>query len=141
MSEDFAFSDRTKARFERPARLGDIDLCSGEWESPIRMIMGEMQTSIENGAYSVVQQVGFDVDKEELAKALAYSRDQFYKGYRAGFLKAHGTISEDLLSEIFGVLMKYAYKDTNKFKLGDQITYTPEEVIDILREKFIGGTE
>lgn len=51
------------------------------WESPIKAYMGELQVTIENGIYRAVQQCGFDVDKEELLKALQYDRQQYEKGY------------------------------------------------------------
>lgn len=52
------------------------------YESPIRMIVGEMQTKMEADTMSVIQRYGIDVDKEELIKALAYDREQYEKGYR-----------------------------------------------------------
>lgn len=56
------------------------------WESPIKAYMGELQVTIENGIYQAVQQCGFDVDKEELLKALQYDRQQYEKGYAAGHI-------------------------------------------------------
>ena len=52
------------------------------YESPIRMIADQMSTQVEADCVSVVQHYGFDVDKEELAKALAYDRDQYDKGFK-----------------------------------------------------------
>ena len=52
------------------------------YESPIRMIADQMSTQMEDDCVSVVQHYGFDVDKEELAKALAYDRDQYDKGFK-----------------------------------------------------------
>lgn len=51
------------------------------WESPVNIIMGEMQTQIEGDIYKAIQNVGIDVDKEELLKALQYDRQQYEKGY------------------------------------------------------------
>lgn len=51
------------------------------YESPITMIAGEVQTKMEGDCVRVVQSYGFDVNAEELAKALAYDRDQYDKGY------------------------------------------------------------
>lgn len=51
------------------------------YESPINQILGEMQTTYENECLKVVQSYGFDVNKEELIKALKYDRNQYAKGY------------------------------------------------------------
>lgn len=56
------------------------------YESPITKIYGEIQNEIikqdeEHLMYSVNQSVGYQVDKDELIKALRYDRDQYRKGY------------------------------------------------------------
>ena len=52
------------------------------YQSPIEVIMSKMNTSIEGAIYKAVQNVGVNVDKEELLKALRYDRDQYQKGYK-----------------------------------------------------------
>ena len=52
------------------------------YESPIRMIVGEMETKMEADTMSVIQRYGIDVNKEELIKALEYDRGQYEKGYQ-----------------------------------------------------------
>lgn len=54
------------------------------YESPINLMIGEINTKIEGGVLSAVQRAGVDVDKEELIRALAYDRGQYEKGYQAG---------------------------------------------------------
>lgn len=56
------------------------------YESPITMYMGQMQEEIEKQEteqllLTVNQTIGFDVNKEELIKALQYDREQYTKGY------------------------------------------------------------
>ncbi len=51
------------------------------YESPINQILGEMQITYENECLKAVQSYGFDVNKEELTKALMYDRNQYVKGY------------------------------------------------------------
>lgn len=51
------------------------------YESPITLINGELQLSLENGVYKAVRQTGVVVDKDELIKALKYDRGQYEKGY------------------------------------------------------------
>ena len=58
------------------------------WESPVNVIYGEMQTQIEEDIFKAIHNVGIDVDKEELLKALQYDRGQYEKGYSDGYAKA-----------------------------------------------------
>ena len=51
------------------------------YESPIKIITGKMQTQIDGDIYKAVQNVGINVDREELLKALEYDRGQYEKGY------------------------------------------------------------
>ena len=51
------------------------------YESPITLVADQMRTEMEANCVKVVQSYGFDVNAEELAKALAYDRDQYDKGY------------------------------------------------------------
>ena len=53
------------------------------YESPITLVADQMRTEMEANCVKVVQSYGFDVNAEELAKALAYDRDQYDKGYAA----------------------------------------------------------
>lgn len=54
------------------------------YNSPIEMILGEMQMQQEGEVLKAVQRVGVNVDKEELLKALQYDRGQYVKGYNDG---------------------------------------------------------
>lgn len=60
------------------------------YESPIKMITDDIIKDIaqkQDGCLvEYVHRVGFDVDKAELAKALAYDRHQYEKGYADGRL-------------------------------------------------------
>ena len=51
------------------------------YQSPIDVIMGQMHISYENEICKAVQNVGINVDKNELLKALQYDRGQYQKGY------------------------------------------------------------
>jgi hypothetical protein len=55
-----------------------------DYISPITQYISDMQMEYENGVLKAVHNVGFHVDKEELAKALAYDRGQYDKGYEDG---------------------------------------------------------
>ena len=54
------------------------------YESPIVMFAGNVQADYENGIIKAVQNVGFNVNKEELIKALQYDRGQYEKGFTDG---------------------------------------------------------
>ena len=58
------------------------------YESPINMIISKLCTKLESDCVKSVQRYGFDVDKEELAKALNYDRNQYEKGHTDGYNKA-----------------------------------------------------
>lgn len=58
------------------------------YESPIEMIQGiineQMKQEEDRCIYEIKQQIGFNIDKDELLKALQYDRDQYNKGYSDG---------------------------------------------------------
>ena len=55
------------------------------YKSPINVVYGKMRTTIENDIIKAVQDVGIDVDKEELIRALEYDRNQYDAGYADGY--------------------------------------------------------
>lgn len=60
------------------------------YESPINRIFGEIHNEIvrkdEEHLMSVItQNVGYQVDKSELIKAMNYDRHQYKKGYKDGY--------------------------------------------------------
>lgn len=56
------------------------------WESLIDVytFTDGMITALDNEVVTVVQRFGFDVNKEELTKALQYDRGQYEKGFADG---------------------------------------------------------
>ena len=76
------------------------------YESPIKIIYGQMQTQIEGDILKAVMRTDIQVDKEELTHALRYDRDQYERGFADGYMKAqqevvHGewnTIEDDYVS-------------------------------------------
>ena len=65
------------------------------YESPMNIIISKLCTKLESDCVKSVQSYGFDVDKEELAKALNYDRRQYEKGYMYGYNKAIDDLLED----------------------------------------------
>lgn len=70
------------------------------YDSPIRMIVGEMETKMEADTMSVIQRYGIDVDKEELIKALNYDRQQYDVGFKDGYNKGYEQAIEFVISQI-----------------------------------------
>ena len=60
------------------------------WESPIQMITDDIIKDItkkqDEWLMESVHRIGFNIDKDELVKALNYDRDQYEKGYADGRL-------------------------------------------------------
>ena len=55
------------------------------YKSPIEIINWKIQTQFDDAIFRAVQNVGINVDKDELIKALEYDRGQFEKGWKEGF--------------------------------------------------------
>ena len=62
------------------------------YENPIKMSTEDIMRTVvkikEGYLIEAVHKVGFDINKEELAKALRYDRDQYEKGFNDGHLAA-----------------------------------------------------
>lgn len=58
------------------------------WESPIQIMTNNIIKDIEQKQDELlmesIRRVGFNIDKDELIKALKYDRDQYEKGYADG---------------------------------------------------------
>lgn len=65
------------------------------YKSPIEIITGQMTTQMEGELCKVVQSYGFNVNKEELTKALQYDRHQYQKGYDDGYHDGYEKALED----------------------------------------------
>ena len=66
----------------------DIDY--SDYVSPFAVIVDriqtEMNTQIDNRVIATIKQnIGVDVNKEQLTQALAYDRRQYEIGYKAGY--------------------------------------------------------
>lgn len=82
------------------------------YESPITMYMSDIQRKIEKQTedemmVAINQSIGFDVNKEELIKALKYDREQYEKGYKDG--------KENTLKCVSELIAYYDYKFMQKY--------------------------
>jgi len=51
------------------------------YQSVIELVATNMRIKVEDSIFKAVQDVGVNVDKDELIKALRYDRGQYEKGY------------------------------------------------------------
>ena len=51
------------------------------YESPLKVIQGELETQLEGEILKAVHRVGVTVDRDELIRALRYDREQYQKGF------------------------------------------------------------
>lgn len=84
------------------------------YESPVKVYQSELQTTIEDKILHVAQSIDIDIDKKELLKALEYDRNQYKKGYEAGYKRAIEDVTEsscftmrDPTSEELELIKKY----------------------------------
>lgn len=54
------------------------------YESPIEMLVGKIQTQMDDDILRAAQSYHINVNRDELVKALRYDRDQYNKGYAEG---------------------------------------------------------
>ena len=63
----------------------------------IKMKMAEAQ---DNYVYECITNVGVNVDKEELIKALQYDREQYEKGYADGVIELGNRLKQGRASDL-----------------------------------------
>jgi hypothetical protein len=97
------------------------------YESPITQIIGQLETQMEDDCIKVVQQCGFDVNKEELARALVYDREQYDKGYADGYTKS--------IDDFAGIL-KERWIETDDLSISSEFF----EFVDDVTEQLKAGT-
>lgn len=52
------------------------------YKSPVEIVQEQLKTQLDNKIlFRVTQEIGINIDKDELLKALAYDRQQYEKGY------------------------------------------------------------
>ncbi len=76
----------------------DIDILG--YESPIKLLMGQMRIEQEIGICKAIQEQGITVDKDELIKALQYDRGQYDKGYINGYNRKASEVAREIFEEI-----------------------------------------
>ena len=102
-----------------------------DYKSPIEITIGqfrwEQEKRIEGEVFSAIQEVGINVYREELVKALQYDRDQYYKGYKDGVKAKADTV------KAFAERLKEARVNVSIPLLG---LHTKSEIEDYVNELF-----
>lgn len=100
------------------------------YESPITRFAEDIMTDIvkreEGYLVESVHRVGFDIDKEELEKALRYDRDQYEKGFNDGRLAASPKwipVTERLPENSEEVLTTYIVNGNKNKRYTETATY------------------
>lgn len=74
-----------------------------DYESPIEMTVGDLQTQIvregENEVVKAIQKIDIHVNREELIRALEYDRRQYEKGFEDGYAYSRWIPVEERLPE------------------------------------------
>jgi uncharacterized protein YkuJ len=107
------------------------------YQSPIEIIMQEMQTQLDGEVFKATQAYGINVDKDELIKALQYDRDQYDKGFADGSRIDTTAIRAEVAREIFEEIEKYMMDSVD-------VTHTAYKTIGsstfaILKKKYTEG--
>ena len=84
------------------------------YKSPIEIFHGQLSTQLEGEIFRAIQNVGINVDREELLKALEYDRGQYEEGFREG--------EKHTLRQIRNLLPEWLYEaiKENLIKAGEQ---------------------
>ena len=79
------------------------------YKSPIAMVVEDVNIKIENDIVKAVQNYDIKVDREELAKALAYDRDQYSKGFAEARKKYETPTAEWIETELTEEYRQYGF--------------------------------
>lgn len=85
------------------------------YESPVKIIQGQMETQLENNIFSAIQHYGIEVNRDELVSALMYDRHQYEKGYRDGIEETEAKMRD----VINGIEDRYKLMANHPMMLGD----------------------
>lgn len=91
------------------------------FESPIHDVIKQFNEEKENYIYQCVADIGVNIDKKELMKALQYDREQYTKGYAEGYA--------DGIEEFIEWLQANGH-----------INFSPERRLELVKE-MVGDTE
>ena len=77
-------------------KVDNVNLIDIDWNSPIRLNCEKFgiaaAKAFDDMVFEAITEVGIEVDRDELIKALAYDREQYEKGYGDGYRAAKDEI-------------------------------------------------
>lgn len=94
------------------------------WESPVTIVtkslqkaMTEFNKVMDNKTMEAIVNVGIDVNKDELIKAMQYDRDQYSKGYTNGYNAGYNadkwiSVEDELPPKSYEMYLVYTKFDT-----------------------------
>ena len=92
------------------------------YESPINAIVNEICSDIQKKEdkyiMECVRDVGINVNKHELVKALAYDRHQYDKGYKDGYNDGINKVSEDF-KKVIEIVFSNVFPEDKEDELED----------------------
>lgn len=97
------------------------------YESPVNVVYNQMRTEVDNHIFKAIVNVGVDVNKEELIKALQYDRGQYDKGYKDGYEDGQAEFARKLVNMI-GAIKLYDFNYGTITKLIDTLVKEMSEV-------------
>ena len=97
------------------------------YESPVNVVYNQMRTEVDNHIFKAIVNVGVDVNKEELIKALQYDRGQYDKGYKDGYEDGQAEFARTLVNMI-GAIKLYDFNYGTITKLIDTLVKEMSEV-------------
>ena len=109
------------------------------YESPINVIISKLCTQLESDCMKSVQSYGFDVDKEELAKALNYDRNQYEKGYADGYKKAIDDLRNKLKNHYTEYNIDCVLEDNDFYSYTTACNYLEDYIDEIAEQLKEGG--
>lgn len=116
------------------AKVSDIFTDVPNYISPISQITGEITSEIirdkEDHLITVVsQQVGYQVDRDELIKALNYDRDQYIKGYK----EAQDKFQQKAMDALAQISLEECTSDNPQYKKA------MSKALDIIKNIWLDG--
>lgn len=117
------------------------------YESPINLFVSDIATSIdkriEEVTVNAIQNLGIDIDKDELVKALNYDRKQYGEGYEDGYMDGEITGRKDVVEELTEKLTKLLSADSPYVFYDNDHGYciNTEDVLNLLIDERKGESE
>lgn len=85
-----------------------LEIKGYDYEALVNVIMDAINVQVENDIIKAVKNVGIEVNKEELLRALTYDRQQYERGYEKGYVKGHRHGYRKAIHDLVEEMNKYS---------------------------------